>query len=79
MLRAGRLRLSICSRCLGQCEDHVDGCVDLDRPVIDDVRTVVPGFDCIERSLLQHGWTGDDVEVLDGAVFPDGHLKDDGS
>src|SRR6202044_883371 len=62
-----------------QAEDDVDGGINFNRIVVEKVRAIAPGADRIEGSLLQHGRSADDAEILDGSSLGDCGLQDHGT
>src|ERR1700679_160144 len=60
-----------------ETEDHVDGGIDFDRLIIEQVRAITPASNGVQSRLTQHGRTVDYLEVLDGAAFGDGGAEHD--
>lgn len=64
---------------IAQREYDVDGCIDFDGLVVEQVGAVAPTLHCIERGLAEHWVAGDDAEVFDDAGFGDRGREGDGS
>src|ERR1039458_1560380 len=63
----------------GQRENNVDRGVYIHRFAIEVVRLVPPLLDGIQRGAREHGVAADYVQVLDGAIFADQSLQQDGT
>jgi len=65
-------RTKVCFLATSKIEHDIDGGFYFHGLAVEEVRTVAPLLDCVQRGLAEQGVAAEDAEVFDGSGFGDG-------